>query len=59
MLKQVGTTLWLRERLNMEVRTIASSLAQALMAHPGMLPGPPALQGLILLSAPGLLRQVG
>lgn len=48
-LKQEGTVLRLRQRLNMEVRISVSSLAHALRACSGLLSGPAGLRGLILL----------
>lgn len=50
-LQQVGTMLWLRERLKMEIKTSASQLAHALRTCPETLPGPATLRGLIFLRA--------
>jgi len=50
-LKQVGTTDWYREKLNIEVNTSAIWSAHSLRTRPGMPPGPGNFCGFILLRA--------
>ena len=47
-LKHLGTTAWLRDRLKMSVRTSVNTSAHSLSTQPGMLSGPATFRGLTL-----------
>lgn len=57
-LKHVGTTAWLRDMLNMSVKTSVSSPAQSLSTRPGILSDPKAFLA-FTAATPGCQERVG